>query len=126
MKGHRLTFDGVEFVPELDEGRLTGHLGKIFCLMKDGEWRTLREINTETGSPEASVSAHLRSLRKPRFGGHEIARRRRGSPTEGLFEYRLESSPQEVLEDHDSDLPTDKGLVQLDLEYKLRRFLEET
>jgi hypothetical protein len=39
-----------------------------------------------TGDPEASVSAQLRHLRKPRFGGHTVERRYMSN---GLYEYKL-------------------------------------
>lgn len=54
--------------------------------MKDGSWHTLPEIAAGTGDPEASISARLRDLRKPRFGSYVVDRRRR---SQGLFEYRL-------------------------------------
>jgi len=48
-------------------------------------------ISDFTDTPEASASAHLRSLRKDRFGGHTVNRRH---VREGLFEYQL--IPSEV------------------------------
>jgi hypothetical protein len=55
-------------------------------MMSHGGWRTLAEIHQETGDPEASISAQLRHLRKPRFGGYVVNRRRRSG---GLWEYQL-------------------------------------
>jgi len=54
--------------------------------MSDGQWRTLGELSALTGDPEASISARLRDLRKPRFGGLTVERKyiRRG-----LFAYRV-------------------------------------
>ena len=89
-------FDGPAYDPALDQGRLTGQLARIYRLMRDGEWRTLGEIATATGDPEASVSAQLRHLRKARFGHHQVEKRRRGHPKRGLWEYQLiptEESP---------------------------------
>jgi hypothetical protein len=51
-------------------------------------WVTLREVALATNNPEASVSAQLRHLRKPRFGGFEVTKRRRDGA--GTWEYRLE------------------------------------
>lgn len=69
-------FDGVDYQPELDFVRLTGQLKKIKDLMNDGLWRSLSTISKTTMIPEASVSAQLRNLRKPRFGAHIVERKR--------------------------------------------------
>lgn len=81
-----LHFDGPEYVPARDQERLTGQILRIFSLMRDGKWRSLPEIATATGDPEASISAQLRHLRKTRFGSHTVNRRHVGS---GLFEYQV-------------------------------------
>lgn len=83
-------FNGPDYDPKLDFERLTGQIRRVFTCMLDGKWRTLKEIAEATGDPEASVSAQLRHLRKDRFGAHTILKRRRGIPSDGLFEYRLE------------------------------------
>ena len=80
------TFDGETYEPALDGARLSREYDRVFRLMRDGEWRTLADISEATGDPQASVSARLRDMRKPRFGSHTVERRRCG---EGLFEYRL-------------------------------------
>ena len=54
--------------------------------MNDGRWRTLREIATLTGDPEASISAQLRHLRKPRFGAYEVERE---YLRDGLYRYKV-------------------------------------
>jgi len=77
-------FDGPD--PEADHERLTGQLAAIKDCMFDGRWRTLAEIEAVTGAPQASVSAQLRHLRKPRFGSYIVDKRRR-SP--GTWEYRV-------------------------------------
>jgi hypothetical protein len=86
-------FNGPAYDHERDSQRLTGQIQRVFALMSDGAWRTLREIAEATGDPEASVSAQLRHLRKPRFGSHTVERRRRGVESSGLWEYRLLPSP---------------------------------
>lgn len=83
------SFDGKTYVPVLDRSRLARQILRVSSLMVDGSWRTLQEIAVSTGDPESSVSARLRDLRKPRFGGHTVSRRRRGEADKGLFEYRL-------------------------------------
>lgn len=55
----------------------------------DGGWMTLREIAELTNYGEASISAQLRHLRKPHFGGYVIVKRRRGPVTSGAWEYRI-------------------------------------
>jgi hypothetical protein len=55
----------------------------------DGGWMSLREIAALTSYGEASISAQLRHLRKPQFGGYVIVKRRRGPVTNGAWEYRI-------------------------------------
>jgi hypothetical protein len=52
-------------------------------------WLTLREIAGLTNYGEASISAQLRHLRKPHFGGYVIVKRRRGPAVNGAWEYRM-------------------------------------
>ena len=54
--------------------------------MRDGLEHTLAELHQITKDPEASISARLRDLRKPKFGSHDIQRR---YVERGLFVYRL-------------------------------------
>lgn len=79
-------FDGTTYVHSRDGARLGEQMASVLSVMADGKWRTLADIASETNSPEASVSARLRDLRKPRFGGHTVNREflRRG-----LFQYQL-------------------------------------
>ncbi len=83
-------FDGKTYDPALDHSRLTKQLGRVWQDMSRGEWLTLTEIAAWTGDPPASISARLRDLRKPRFGGYTVNKRRRGNPEQGLFEYQME------------------------------------
>jgi hypothetical protein len=85
----RRRFAGDDYDPKHDDARLTGQIERVFELMKDGRWRTLGEIETATGDPQASISAQLRHLRKARFGGHDVEKRPRGDRDRGLYEYRL-------------------------------------
>jgi hypothetical protein len=79
-------FNGSDYVPDRDDGRLSGQLLRIWELMKDSQWRTLSEISEITGDPPASISAQLRHLRKERFGSHTIEKTYLGN---GLYNYRL-------------------------------------
>ena len=74
--------------PIVDFDRLQGQTRKIFNLMSDGIFRTLAEIEAITGYPQASISAQLRHLKKLRFGGHTINKRRKYE-VRGLWEYQL-------------------------------------
>jgi hypothetical protein len=82
-------FDGPDYVPELDDARLSRQIDRVRDCMLDGLWRTLGEIEATTGDPQSSISAQLRHLRKSRFGSWVVEKRRRDSPERGLFEYRL-------------------------------------
>lgn len=79
-------FNGADYEPRRDNPRLGAQIQRVFDAIKDGHWHTLAEIERITGDPPASISAQLRHLRKPRFGGHAIERRHVGS---GLYEYRM-------------------------------------
>jgi hypothetical protein len=83
-------FDGRTIEPEKDHERLKGQLKKVKDLMIDGQWRTLAEIAEVVGAPEGSVSARLRDLRKEKFGGYNVERRR---VTGGLWEYSVNDYP---------------------------------
>ena len=82
-------FDGPDYIPSLDQKRLTGQIKRVYGCMIDGGWRTLGEIERLTGDPQASISAQLRHLRRERFGSHTLNKRRRGDRSKGLFEYQL-------------------------------------
>ena len=78
--------DGETFDRASDGRRLDGQAGDVFRLMRDGKWRTLAEIASATGHPEASVSARLRDLRKPHLGGCTVLRQ---YIDKGLWAYRV-------------------------------------
>ena len=79
-------FNGSDYVPDRDDERLSSQLKRVYECMRDGEPRSLHEIATITGDPEASISAQLRHLRKPRFGGHAVTKSYEGN---GLYLYVL-------------------------------------
>lgn len=84
-------FGGRTYDPAKDGQRLGKQLARVLDCMKDGQWRTLREIAHATGDPEASVSARLRDFRKQPFGGHEMDAERIPSidRPRGTWRYRL-------------------------------------
>lgn len=91
----QLRFNGAVYDPDFDNRRLTGQIMRVFNLMKDGQWRTLEEISEATGDPQASISAQLRHLRKPRFGGFVVSKRPRGDRANGLWEYQIRVKGEE-------------------------------
>ncbi len=68
------TFDGATFDQARDGSRLNAQLQRVLKVMEDGKARFLHELAAEADAPEASVSARLRDLRKPKFGGYTIVR----------------------------------------------------
>jgi hypothetical protein len=100
------SFDGETFDPAKDKARLTRQLGLVFETMMDGRWRTLADISAdahalslkETSTPwtvsEASISARLRDLRKPKFGSYVVERKEK---SRGLYQYRLLSPDGKVI-----------------------------
>ena len=80
-------FDGPG-VTEADTVRLGKQIRDIRDLMLDGKARTLRQIADVTGYPEASVSAQLRHLRKPRFGRFIVDRERAGDGGTWLYQVK--------------------------------------
>lgn len=84
-------FDGHTYDPAQDFHRLKGQLAKVFRAMQDGQWHCLSHLAEIAGGSEAGVSARIRDLRKPKFGAHNIERRRNGG---GLWVYRLADQQQ--------------------------------
>ena len=82
----QVRFNGADYTPERDNQRLGKQLDRVVWAMQDEMWHTLSAVARMTGDPEASVSAQLRHLRKPRFGGHTVERR---YTSNGLYEYKL-------------------------------------
>lgn len=62
-------------------------LQRVESLMSDGQFRTLNEISSAVSAPEQSVSARLRDLRKSKFGGYNVTRRK---INDFLYEYKVE------------------------------------
>jgi biotin operon repressor len=84
-----IDFDGASFERRVDGDRLRKQLNEVlkYLLAHEG-WHTLAALHEALGYPEASISARLRDLRKPKFGGYEIARRRAYAGS-GTWQYRL-------------------------------------
>ena len=82
----RTDFDGATFSPLLDGARLTSQLERVRKVMLDGNWYTLHELVLICGGDTASISARVRDLRKPKFGGLDVVRVR---ADKGLWLYRV-------------------------------------
>lgn len=94
------TFDGTTYDPAQDRPRLGRQLAATLTVLqrydRHQQWLTLFELARLVADelcvrtvPEASVSARLRDLRKPRNGGWQVHRRRRVWHGAGTWEYRL-------------------------------------
>lgn len=81
---------GATYDRERDYARLNQQAYDVWLAMRDGKWRTLRQIAHITGHPEASISARLRDFRKPEFGRHEVDRER---ILGGLYRYKVTPNP---------------------------------
>jgi hypothetical protein len=87
-------FGGETYEAERDFVRLKGQLKRTWDVMKDGKWRTLKQIANEASAlradrgrdSEAAISARLRDFRKKEFGKYEVHARNDGG---GLWRYRL-------------------------------------
>lgn len=86
---------GPAFSGAADGPRLALQQEAIRRYMLVHDWRTLWEISYDLSFPESSVSAQLRHLRKPEFGGYVVEKRRRGNS--GTWEYRVRE-PQTVFD----------------------------
>lgn len=96
-------FDGETFDEERDGERLNSQFERVRELMLDGEWRTLEAISTAVGYPTHSVSARLRDLRKPKFGGFAVHRE---YVSDGLWRYRVLAPPPPETSEQDTLFPS--------------------
>lgn len=83
---------GGDTLTDADTPRLSSQLDAVRTIMSDGIGRTLAELaelvtqSIGKKATEASVSARLRDLRKPKFGGFKVDRESIG---DGLFKYTV-------------------------------------
>lgn len=73
----------------LDETRIIGQMERVKAYLLSGQWCTLADIEAFTGYPQASISAQIRHLRKAKFGGYLVEKRRKSGGFGGTWEYRL-------------------------------------
>lgn len=74
--------------PDHDEPRLHRQLAAVLAFMRDGAWHTVPEIAAVVPGTQTSLSAKLRTLRRPEAGGWIVERRRRAGQA-GVHEFRL-------------------------------------
>lgn len=86
-----LDFGGKTYDPRRDRSRLKNALQRVYDLMCDGEWRTLRYIACECNCSEAGASARLRDFRKLKFKARfpRVIDMEAVRLDGGLFAYRL-------------------------------------
>ena len=70
------------------------HREAILAIMGDGRFRTLLELDAALRRKgqyhiATSISARVRELRNPRYGGYTVERRRRKGASAQTFEYAL-------------------------------------
>ena len=86
------SFDGPTFEPAEDRERLTAQLAHVRELMSDGAWWSIPQLadalwkSGRKATPQG-ISARIRDLRKARFGGRTVDRKRVN--TAGDHKYRL-------------------------------------
>lgn len=84
-------FDGETYIASFDDTRLSNQLSRVYDVLRNGQWYTLRELSILANGPEASIGARMRDLRKDKFGGYTVDTKRLSG---GLFAYRLKIEPQ--------------------------------
>lgn len=84
-------FNGADYQPQRDDPRLLSQHEKVKAFMLSGRPHTLQEIADAIDEPAASISAQLRHLRKPRFGGWIVDRQYLG---DGLYSYSMRAAPK--------------------------------
>lgn len=80
-------------VPAVDQKRIAGQLERVRDCLAVSTWVTLRQISSWCMlighlDSEAGISARIRDLRRPEYGGHVIEKRRRVEG-QGQWEYRM-------------------------------------
>lgn len=91
-----IDFDGATYSPKLDKERLKGQMGRVYQIMKNGDWWSLQQIQVESEfrfnahDSEAAISARLRDFRKDKFKMIYPVRGMESRRFEGgLWKYRL-------------------------------------
>lgn len=81
---------GIALTPA-DHERLSKQIDRVHAIVSDGAWYAVSDVRQAiqrrfgVSDPENSIQAQLRNLRKSKFGGYAIERRRIGN----LWEFRM-------------------------------------
>lgn len=92
-----LHFDGETYEPKEDRERLTAQFTLVRDLMGNSAWWTIPQLADAIwkagykATPQG-ISARIRDMRKDRFGGHTVDKRKRTK--RGDWEYRLLSEAE--------------------------------
>ena len=78
--------DGATFDRKRDRQRLDSQADRVLAVLRDGQWHSLEELLAKVGGRETALSARIRDLRKPKFGGYTVESESRGR---GTWFYRL-------------------------------------
>ncbi len=107
VRGAAVKFSGHDCRPE-DYERLAGQMKRVFDYLLRGAWSTVEEIGVAINapdkphSPEASISAQLRNLRKKANGNWIIEGRTREGTR--IYEYRLTGQRTSLVEQEEMRL----------------------
>ncbi len=84
-------FDGDTYNHRRDQRRLDSAFVTVFRLMRDGRWRSLKDIMIATcfRFSEVNVSSRLRDYRKEKFGSHTVDTRIVIIDGRPVYQYRL-------------------------------------
>ena len=95
---------------------------KIFRLMSDGRWWTLAALHRQLrGYSQAGISASVRSLRSPLYGGYAVAVRFVGHGlSRKLYEYRLCPPGTQVFVRNRMHQPSQDAIRELRKEIRIR------
>ena len=118
------TFHGDSYDPQHDYDRLSSLRAKVHHFListagPDGvscRWVTPEEIAEACHIPlTADIQRRLRDIRKPECGGYRLEKRRRGDPSAGLFEYRINGrqAAQDEINDEAQGEDFDEEILQM-------------
>jgi len=60
-------FSGQTYDPAIDHARLSTALGRVYTVLSDEKWHTLKEIAEKARTSEAGCSARIRNLRETQW-----------------------------------------------------------
>ena len=94
------------------------HTARTLAILKKGGWYTVQDLAPLINATETAASSALRDLRKPKYGQHNIFRRRLEN---NISQYRLfedgyiPSTEELTVKPEVSSEPSASGTLQLDL-----------